>query len=262
MPVSDEAGREMKKDVRSMLIQTVIAAARDVFSPALRGFLWKSVGLTIALLALVWIGLTQLLDLFLNNHHLSESYPILDTFAFFLAGFGLFIALVYLLPAVSAIVAGYFLDDVADVVERKDYPADLPGRALPFGKAILYGLRFGALSLAVNLVALLLLFVPGINIGVFFAANAYLLSREYFELAAGRFWSPEEVKQLRYEHRGTVLAAGVVLAGLVLIPVVNLITPIFGAAMMVHLHKRLMARRLADGRAGSPLRVEIGRRAS
>jgi len=223
-----------------MLIQTVVAAARDVFSPALRRILWKSIGLTVALLGLVWVGLTRLLEAFLSGYRLSETYPILDTLASLLAGFGLFVALAYLLPAVSAVVAGYFLDDVAEVVERRDYPADPPGRALPFGKAILYGLRFGALSLAVNLVALLLLFVPGVNIGVFFAANAYLLSREYFELAAGRFWSPEDVKRLRSEHRGTVLAGGVVLAGLVLVPVLNLITPIFGAAMMVHLHKRLM----------------------
>ena len=230
----------LQKDERDMLIQTVVAAARDVFSPALRRILWKSIGLTVALLGLVWVGLTRLLEAFLSGYRLSETYPILDTLASLLAGFGLFVALAYLLPAVSAVVAGYFLDDVAEVVERRDYPADPPGRALPFGKAILYGLRFGALSLAVNLVALLLLFVPGVNIGVFFAANAYLLSREYFELAAGRFCSPEDVKRLRSEHRGTVLAGGVVLAGLVLVPVLNLITPIFGAAMMVHLHKRLM----------------------
>ncbi len=223
-----------------MLIQIVIAAARDVFSPALRRILWKSIGLTMALLALVWVGLTRLLNVFLGNHSFSESYPFLDTLAIFLAGFGLFVGLFYLLPAVSAIVAGYFLDDVAEVVERKHYPGDAPGQPLPFGKAIFYGLRFGALSLAVNLVALLLLFVPGINIGAFFAANAYLLSREYFELAAGRFWVPEDVQRLRSEHRGTVLAAGAVLAVLVLVPVLNLITPIFGAAMMVHLHKKLM----------------------
>lgn len=238
-----------------MLIQTVVAAARDVFSPALRRILWKSVGLTLALLALIWVVLTRLLDMFLSGHHLSETYPVLDTLAFFLAGFGLFVALAYLLPAVSAIVAGYFLDDVAEVVETGHYPADAPGRPLPFGKAILYGLRFAALSLAVNLVALLLLFVPGINIGVFFAANAYLLSREYFELAAGRFWTPEEVRRLRRENRGTVIAAGVVLAGLVLVPVLNLITPIFGAALMVHLHKRLVrdpARRLPDRQRDRP----------
>ena len=63
---------------------------------------------------------------------------------------------------------------------------------------------------------------------------------------AGRFegiqrpYSPEDVQRLRSEHRGAVLAAGAVLAVLVLVPVLNLITPIFGAAMMVHLHKKLM----------------------
>jgi CysZ protein len=222
-----------------MLIQSVFAAAREVFSPALRRILWKSIGLTVALLALIWAGLTRLFDYFLTNHHLSADYPIIDSLAFFLAGFGLFVALLYLLPAVSAIVAGYFLDDVAEVVERQDYPADPPGRALPFGQAIFYGLRFAGLSLLVNFAALLLLFVPGINIGVFFVANAYLLGREYFELAAGRFWPAEDVARLRREHRGTVIAGGAVLAGLVLVPVVNLITPIFGAVMMVHLHKKL-----------------------
>jgi CysZ protein len=238
-----------------MLIQSIFAAAREVFSPALRHILWKSIGLTLALLALVWAGLTKVFDVFLTNHDISASYPILDSFAFFLAGFGLFIALIYLL---SAIVAGYFLDDVAEVVERKDYPTDAPGVALPFGKAVLYGLRFAGLSLLVNLVALLLFFIPGINIGVFFIANAYLLGREYFELAAGRFWPAEDVARMRVEHRGTVLAGGAVLAGLVLVPVVNLITPIFGAAMMVHLHKRLAARRLSGGRADGPIRVEAG----
>ena len=217
-----------------MLFQSVFAAAREVFSPALRGILWKSIGLTLALLVLVWLGLTKLFDIFLTNHDLSATYPIIDSFAFFLAGFGLFVALIYLLPAVSAIVAGYFLDDVAEVVERKDYPADPPGRALPFGKAILYGIRFAGLSVLVNLVALLLFFIPGINIGAF------------------RFWLPEDLARLRNEHRGTVLAAGAVLAGLVLVPVVNLITPVFGAVMMVHLHKRLTRGRTAipDRREG------------
>lgn len=239
-----------------MLIQAVFAAMRQVFSPGLRRVLWKSLALTAALLVLVWLGLTRLLDFFLQGHALSADYPILDTLAWFLAGAGLFVGLVYLLPAVSAIVAGYFLDDVAEVVESSDFPADPPGRPLPFGKAILYGLRFAGLSLLVNLVALMLFFIPGVNVGVFFVANAYLLGREYFELAAGRFRPAEEVVRMRMENRGTVFAAGAVVAGLVLVPVLNLLTPIFGAALMVHLHKRLAARRLSDGRSGGASRLE------
>ena len=122
---------------------------------------------------------------------------------------------------------------MAEIVEATDFPADPPGRALPVGSAILYGLRFAGLSLLVNLTALLLFFIPGVNIGVFFIANAYLLSREYFELAAGRFWKPEDVARLRMEHRGTILAAGAVVAGLVMIPVLNLSskTILYGTAV-------------------------------
>ena len=50
-----------------MLIQSVFAAAREIFSPALRRILWKSIGLTIALLVLVWLGLTKLFDVFLDR---------------------------------------------------------------------------------------------------------------------------------------------------------------------------------------------------
>lgn len=242
-----------------MLIQAAFAAWRQVFSPPFRSILWKSLALTIGLLVLVWVGLTQLFSRFLAGNPLSADYPILDGFAFFLAGAGLFVALIYLLPAVSAVVAGYFLDEAAEIVERTQYPADPPGRELPLGRALLYGLRFAGLSLLVNLAALTLFFVPVVNIVVFFSANAYLLGREYFELAAGRFRAMDEVTRLRRAYRPTVLAAGAMMAGLVLIPILNLLTPLFGVALMVQVHKRLAARALADGTALEGLTAEPGR---
>jgi CysZ protein len=225
-----------------MLIEAAYRAWAQVLSPALRGVLWKSLALTVALLALVWFGLTRLLNAYLDSHHLAADYPLLDSFAFFLAGAGLFVLLAYLLPAVSALVAGYFLDDVAEIVEATDFPGEPPGRALPLGRSLLYGLRFAGLSLIVNLIALVLVFVPIVNIGAFFFANAYLLGREYFELAAGRFRPLEEAARMRAAHRGTVLLAGALLAALVLVPVLNLLTPLFGVALMVHVHKRLSRR--------------------
>ncbi len=243
-----------------MLIQAAFAAWRQVFSPALRWVLIKSLALTITLLALIWFALTRLLNAYLEGNPLSADYPILDGFAFFLAGAGLFVALAYLIPAVSAIVAGYFLDDVAERVERTDYAGDSPGQALPTGRALLYGLRFAGLSLLVNFAALILFFIPVVNIGAFFLANAYLLGREYFELAAGRFRPMAEASRMRVENRGTVLAAGALIAVLLIIPIVNLLTPLFGVALMVHVHKRLAARALTDGRAGGPPRLEVGSR--
>ena len=227
-----------------MLIKAAAAAMRQVFSPALRGILWKSLGLTLGLLVLVWFGLTRLIQWFQTSHHISQSYPILDTLAFFLAGAGLFVALAYVMPAVSILVAGFFLDDAAEIVEGSDFPGEPRGRALPWGQALWGAARFAGLALAVNLVALILVFVPGVNLVAFFGANAYLLGREYFELAAARFRPVPEARAMR-EHFGfTVMLAGCLLAGMMVVPVLNLVTPLFGVALMVHLHKGL-ERRLA-----------------
>ena len=49
----------------------------------------------------------------------------------------------------------------------------------------------------------------------------------------------KEAKRLRKAHQGTVFMAGMLIAAFVSIPIVNLATPLFGTAFMVHMHKRL-----------------------
>ena len=100
-------------------------------------------------------------------------------------------------------------------------------------------MRFALLSIAVNLVALILLFVPGLNLVAFIGANGYLLGREYFELAAMRFRSVDEARAMRRHFGVTVFFAGLVIAGFVAIPLLNLFTPLFATALMVRVHKRL-----------------------
>ena len=228
-----------------MLLQVAAAALRQTLSPPLRAILFKSLALTVALLALLWFALTRLLSSYLQGHPFGADHPILEGFAYFLVGAGLLVPLFFMLPAVSALVAGFFLDDAARIVEHTDFPHDPPGQALPLGRSLLYGLRFAGLSLLVNLAALLLVFVPVVNLVAFFAANAYLLGREYFEMAAARFRPLPEAAQMRVENRVTVLAAGALMAALLLVPVLNLLTPLFGITLMVHVHKRLAARSLS-----------------
>lgn len=231
-----------------MLLNAALAAWRQTLSPPLRRILWKSLALTAGLLALVWFALTRGLAAFLRAHPISTDYPFLDATAAFLAGAGLLFVLIYLLPAVSALVAGYYVDDAAGIVEADDYPDEPVGRAMPLGRSLLYGLRFAGLALVVNLVALALFFVPGVNLIAFFGANAYLLGRANFELAAARFRPLREAEAMRRQHGTTVLLAGALLAGLMVVPIVNLVTPIFGIALMVHVHKGLSNRRLVGVR--------------
>jgi CysZ protein len=84
------------------------------------------------------------------------------------------------------------------------------------------------------------LLFAGFGAILFFLATAYLLGREYFDLAAMRFHPVAEAKALRHAHRTTVFMAGLFIAGFVSIPIVNLATPLFGTAFMVHVHKRLV----------------------
>ena len=100
--------------------------------------------------------------------------------------------------------------------------------------------------------------MPGVNVAAFFialTANAYLLGREYFEMAAVRFSSPSDAARLRRAHGPAVFGAGILVALLLLVPIVNLATPLFAIALMVHLHKRVM-RRPED--AMRPLRRPLG----
>jgi CysZ protein len=52
-----------------------------------------------------------------------------------------------------------------------------------------------------------------------------------------RFRDEPEAKALRRRNFGTVFLAGLVIAAFLAVPVVNLLTPLFAAALMVHLHK-------------------------
>jgi CysZ protein len=231
-----------------LVLQAAIKAARQLVSPGFRRILWRSLGLTLLLLVVVWFGLTRLIAYFMDGTDLLSDYPLVDTLAFFFAGVGIFIGLAYLIVPVSAVVAGYFLDDAAELVETEHYSGDPPGRALSFSRSLLYGLRFAGLALLVNAVALILFFIPVVNIAAFFLANGYLLGREYFELSAGRFRPMPEAAAMRVANRGTIFAAGLLLAILVAVPVLNLFTPLFGVALMVHVHKALALR----GRAPTP----------
>lgn len=227
-----------------MIPLSAFAALRQVLSPDLRRLVLRSIGLTLVLIVLVWGVLTKGFGYLLETYPLSRDYPVIDGFVYFMTGAGLLIALVYFLPAISALVGGFFVDSAAERVERTDFPADAPGAPMSPGASVGFGLRFALLALLLNLGALALFFIPVVNIGAFFLANSYLLGREYFEMAASRFRPVEEAARLRREHRLTVMAGGAVLAALMLVPVLNLATPIFGIALMVHLHKRIARRRL------------------
>jgi CysZ protein len=155
------------------------------------------------------------------------------------AGIGIVIGSIFLMPAVTALVGSFFVDDIALQVERRYYPNESTGTALPLVRALVEGVRTALLALVVYLVAVPFLLLAGAGVVIFFVATAYLLGREYFELAAMRHHPAPYAKALRRQNQAMVFTAGLLIAAFVSIPIVNLATPLFGMALMVHMHKRL-----------------------
>jgi uncharacterized protein involved in cysteine biosynthesis len=236
------------------MIDDVINAITQMFSPPLRAVLWRSIGLALALIVVAGIALERLIVWVLgagsatvettlgpNAHAPVHALAWLLSFA---AGLGIVAGSVMLMPAVTAVVGSFFADRIGDEVERAFYPADPPGKALPLLLALWEGLKTALLAVAIYLIAAPLILFAGFGAVVFFLATAYILGREYFELAAMRFRPPAEAKLLRKRNAALVYIGGLFITAFVSIPIVNLATPIFAMALMVHLHKRLSAKTL------------------
>lgn len=216
----------------------MIAAARkalwDSFSAPLRRTMWRVVLLSIVLLGLIGVVAQWALGM-LPETGLVWIDVALEIFARFFA----IIMLVPLMPVVTSLIAGFFLEDVAAKIEARDYPQSPPGRSQPFFQSLRIALLFALGLLTINLLALPLYLIPLINVVVFWVINGYLLGREYFELVALRHVSPREVRKLREENSIKMLGAGMFIALLMTIPLLNLLAPLFATVLMVHFYKDL-----------------------
>lgn len=231
-----------------MIMRAALTALRQIFSKPFRSVMWRCLGLTVVLLFLTKMGLTSLLEWCLQHLTAANEHPWLATSISVLVQAMLWFGTFYILPSISMLVSGFFVDEVAHKIETMNYADQPPGQAMTLTRTIRESTRFAVLSLGINLVALMLFLLPGVNILVFYAANALLMGREYFALAAGRFKDSGSVQTMRRDHSMTVNLCGIVLAGFVMIPLLNLFTPLFATAMMVHVHKALQQRGSTDQR--------------
>ena len=149
------------------------------------------------------------------------------------------LSVVLMVPATAA-AAGFFLDDVADAVEARHYPAPPAGESPGLGRQALDLLRFFGLVVAANAAALVVyLALPPLAPVVFWLVNGYLLGREYFELVALRRLRPTDARRLRRRHAGRIWLVGVAIAAPLSVPIVNLFIPILGVAIFTHQFHRL-----------------------
>lgn len=149
-----------------------------------------------------------------------------------------------LFRAVAIAVTGIFADEVVAAVEARHYPAALASaRPVPFARGVAMGLGSAGRVIGVNLALsplYLLLLATGVGTAIaFFLVNGWLLGRDLGDMVAARHLPAAAMRGWRSSTGGGRLLLGLAGTGLLMVPLVNFIAPVLGAAMATHwFHER------------------------
>lgn len=226
-----------------MLVRSFLRAVRQLPDPTFRLVLFIGTLLTVIL----FILLIALSRYFLPALEPFETFwlswlnpylePLYEATFWIVAVFVLFL----LFPSIASLFMSLFLDRIADAVENKHYPNDSPAKEVPALESFSISLQFSVTAIALNLlflpIYLILFFLPPLNLLVYYGLNGYLFSREYFELVSIRHLKAREMRVRRRAFSGPVFLAGIVIAFMMTIPIINFFAPLIATAFMVHVFK-------------------------
>ncbi len=219
------------------MIRAFTLSIGQMSDAAILRVLVKSLGVTLAIFAaigaLLYIGLRRAFAALVGGGY-GEG----------LAGAAVVVLLVLgawlLFRVVAVAVVGLFGDEVVAAVEQRHYPA-AHAAARPVGAVRSGRMAIGSATraLVVNLmmvpVYIALLFTAVGPAIAFFLVNALLLGRDLGETVASRHMDDAAMRGWRKTTRGQRFMLGLAGTGLFVVPGLNLLAPILGAAMATHM---------------------------
>jgi uncharacterized protein involved in cysteine biosynthesis len=216
------------------MISAIEKSFGQLFDPKLRWVVLKSFALALVLYVVLWLLMRWV------AHSIPHSdIGWLDWALSWLASLLAFAAPLLLFPAFFGMMVGLFLDEVADAVEARHYPELGAARGTPLWSGIWSGVKFLLLMLGVNLlllpIYLVLLFIPPTGLILFYAVNGHMTGAMYHEGVGLRRRSMSETKKLRAPDSGRVWLTGILIMLMGTVPFLNLLAPVVGTAMMVHI---------------------------
>jgi len=206
------------------VLRAISLGLAQLFSGRILGIIGACTMLSVACFAGVWYGLYYALEHWLGSWE----------FATTLGGVTTLVLAWFLFPLVAGVFVALFLDAIATIVEQQHYPELPKADGLSFGQSLVVALRYLVVLVLANVALLVLLLFPPVYAVAWFVVNGWLVGREYFELVAMRRLTPKQADELRGARGGEVFVTGMVIAGLLTIPFVNLVLPIVATAVMVH----------------------------
>ncbi len=212
------------------MIPAFARALAQLGDPALRRPIVASLALAALVFAALWLAVW-----FLLTRTALSQFGWIETTLDVLGGLAAIVLTFVLFPGVVAAILALFAENIIAAVEQRYYPSLPPPRAQPVAEQISLALRFLAIVVVLNLAALPLYFIPGVNALVFYGLNGYLLGREYYEMVAPRRLANGPRRELWRRRRFGFVLAGAVIAFISTLPFVNLLAPVLAAAAMTHL---------------------------
>lgn len=203
-------------------------------TPPFQRVLWLSIGGSLVTAIILWFAIKATLD---NTDFFALGW--LDWIVDILGSLAAIVLLILLLPAFVGLIASLMLESICRAVEARHYPHLPEARAQSIMEAVFIGVRFMFILIGLNILVLPLIFIPPVYFVVGWALNGYLLGREFFELVACRRLNAADLRVVRRKYGRTTLLAGLAIAVVSVIPIVNLILPLFGTAFMLHTFQRL-----------------------
>ena len=220
------------------MIRAFELAIQQLGDPRLRGVIWQSLLLSLALQAVI-VGVAW----WALQSFVTFQWTWVNSAVHWLGGAAVLVLALMLFPASFGIVISVFMERIADIVESAYYPRLGKARGIPIWTGIWTGLVFLVAVIALNLVLLVPYLIALLFFGsgavLFYALNGWLTGRLYYEQVALRRLDPAEVKAWRRANAGVLWGTGIVIVFLATIPVVNLLVPVVGTAAMVHVAQTL-----------------------
>ncbi len=227
-----------------MIVLAINRSWQQLLHPKFRSVFLTAIGAAATTLVL----LTLLL-----NAYWPETFVVgwdwLDEFSDWIASAGFWSVVAvgsYLLfPGIVTMVMGVLADQIAGAVEEEYYPNRRGTRKVPVFDIVVSAAKLTLLMVLINLLAIipyLLLFLLTAGTGalaLFVAINGYLLGREYYEMVAVRHVDMRTVNETRITYSGKVFWVGGLIALMFLVPFLNILAPILGAAIMTHVVHQL-----------------------
>lgn len=142
---------------------------------------------------------------------------------------------------VALFVLQFFAEDVVRAVEAMHYPQEASAaRTLSFAEETAKGLKSTLRALLANIVALpfaiVLLFTGIGTAALFWAVNGWLLGRELQDMVWLRH--RKDTHEIAPMGKSDRFLLGSAVAGLLMVPFVNLLAPVLGAASATHMVHR------------------------